>query len=133
MPSVLASEAATSLADLAGGDVDRVALLRRLLDALETELEAIEAGSSPLERYLVTAGWSQIGACRAGVLYRRRAPVPATDAPALGPDPNRVAFGCIFQMRRGAAELPAPALNRFTSDVPAMRRQSRRWSPRAIS
>jgi BirA family transcriptional regulator, biotin operon repressor / biotin---[acetyl-CoA-carboxylase] ligase len=42
---------ATSLADLAGAPVDRVVLLGRLLAALEAELEAIEAGRSPLERY----------------------------------------------------------------------------------
>ncbi|HUF06398.1 MAG TPA: biotin--[acetyl-CoA-carboxylase] ligase [Candidatus Binatia bacterium] len=50
MPRQIA-ERATSLADLAGGPVDRVALLARLLAALETELAAVEAGESPLERY----------------------------------------------------------------------------------
>jgi BirA family transcriptional regulator, biotin operon repressor / biotin---[acetyl-CoA-carboxylase] ligase len=42
---------ATSLSSLAGGDVDRVALLDRLLDALDDELVALEAGRSPLARY----------------------------------------------------------------------------------
>jgi BirA family transcriptional regulator, biotin operon repressor / biotin---[acetyl-CoA-carboxylase] ligase len=42
---------ATSLASLAGGDVDRVALLDRLLDLLNDELVAVEAGRSPLARY----------------------------------------------------------------------------------
>jgi BirA family biotin operon repressor/biotin-[acetyl-CoA-carboxylase] ligase len=50
MPAEIA-DGATSLRDLAGADVDRVPLLRRLLDALEAELTAIEAGRSPLERY----------------------------------------------------------------------------------
>jgi BirA family biotin operon repressor/biotin-[acetyl-CoA-carboxylase] ligase len=42
---------ATSLADLAGQPVDRDALLTVLLDALEAEIAAIEAGDSPLARY----------------------------------------------------------------------------------
>lgn len=50
MPDAL-RRTATSLADLAGAPVDRVALLGRLLGALEEELDAIEAGRSPLERY----------------------------------------------------------------------------------
>jgi BirA family biotin operon repressor/biotin-[acetyl-CoA-carboxylase] ligase len=44
-------ETATSLEDLGPGPVDRIALLGRLLEALETELDAIEAGRSPLDRY----------------------------------------------------------------------------------
>lgn len=50
MPEALRGTA-TSLADLAGEPVDRVALLARLLGRLEEELDAIEAGHSPLERY----------------------------------------------------------------------------------
>jgi len=50
MPADLQEEA-TSLADLAGAPVDRAALLDRLLDALESEIAAIEAGRSPRERY----------------------------------------------------------------------------------
>jgi BirA family biotin operon repressor/biotin-[acetyl-CoA-carboxylase] ligase len=42
---------ATSLCELTGADLDRPALLRRLLEALEDELEALEAGRSPLPRY----------------------------------------------------------------------------------
>lgn len=42
---------ATSLASLVGADVDRVALLGRLLDSLDDELVAVEAGRSPLARY----------------------------------------------------------------------------------
>jgi len=44
-------ETAISLADLAGAPVDRVVLLGRLLEALESEIEAVEAGTSPLDRY----------------------------------------------------------------------------------
>lgn len=50
MPADLGTTA-ISLADLAGAPVDRVVLLARLLEALELELEAIEAGRSPLDRY----------------------------------------------------------------------------------
>ncbi len=50
MPPEIA-EGATSLADLAGAAIDRPALLRRLLEALESEVGAVEAGSSPLDRY----------------------------------------------------------------------------------
>lgn len=45
------SDRATSLASLAGRDVDRVALLSDLLDALDDEVRAVEAGRSPLARY----------------------------------------------------------------------------------
>jgi BirA family transcriptional regulator, biotin operon repressor / biotin---[acetyl-CoA-carboxylase] ligase len=44
-------ERATSLADVRGASVDREELLGRLLDALETEVAAVEAELSPLERY----------------------------------------------------------------------------------
>ena len=42
---------ATSLGALAARSVDRAELLRDLLEALETELAAVEAGRSPLDRY----------------------------------------------------------------------------------
>ena len=45
------SARATSLADLAGDPIERVSLLRSLLDALDAEIASIEAGGSPLERY----------------------------------------------------------------------------------
>lgn len=51
---------ASSLAQLAAGPVDRVALLDRLLDALDAEVAAIESGRSPLERY--RAACSTVGA-----------------------------------------------------------------------
>ena len=50
MPAEL-REQATSLADLRGASVNREELLGRLLDALETEVAAVESGTSPLERY----------------------------------------------------------------------------------
>jgi BirA family biotin operon repressor/biotin-[acetyl-CoA-carboxylase] ligase len=50
MPADLQATA-TSLADLGGAPVDRVGLLGRLLEAVEAELDAIEAGRSPLDRY----------------------------------------------------------------------------------
>jgi BirA family biotin operon repressor/biotin-[acetyl-CoA-carboxylase] ligase len=53
MPDEL-SAGATSLADLAGHRIDRVSLLRGLLDALDAELAALEAGDSPLDRYRST-------------------------------------------------------------------------------
>ena len=42
---------ATSLGALSGRSVDRVDLLRRLLQAIEIEMAALEAGRSPLPRY----------------------------------------------------------------------------------
>jgi BirA family biotin operon repressor/biotin-[acetyl-CoA-carboxylase] ligase len=59
MPPEL-SGAATSLAELAGVPLDRVAFLARLAAALEAELDAIETGRSPLEAY--RAACSTIGA-----------------------------------------------------------------------
>lgn len=50
MPAEL-REGATSLAELAGEEVDRVALLGRLLEALDEELGRLEAGERPLGRY----------------------------------------------------------------------------------
>lgn len=50
MPEEFAATA-TSLSALAGSEVDRVALLERLLGALEAEVERIESGDSPLDRY----------------------------------------------------------------------------------
>lgn len=50
MPAELA-ESATSLAELAHRDVDRAALLGRLLCELDVEVASIESGASPLDRY----------------------------------------------------------------------------------
>jgi BirA family biotin operon repressor/biotin-[acetyl-CoA-carboxylase] ligase len=50
MPAEIAGTA-TSLAELAGAPADRGALLGKLLDRLDVELSALEAGASPLDRY----------------------------------------------------------------------------------
>lgn len=50
MPEEIAPTA-TSLGSLTGSEVDRVALLGRLLDELDEELRRIESGESPLVRY----------------------------------------------------------------------------------
>lgn len=50
MPAEIA-DVATSLADVVGAAVDRAELLRAVLEGLERELEAVEAGLSPLDRY----------------------------------------------------------------------------------
>lgn len=50
MPDEIAATA-TSLATLAGSEVDRAALLGWLLDALDEEVGHLEAGHSPLARY----------------------------------------------------------------------------------
>lgn len=55
MPTQLA-ERATSLADLAGEEVDRGGLLGRVLDALDDRLTGVERGESPLADYR-TASW----------------------------------------------------------------------------
>lgn len=44
-------DTAVALADLVRGSVDRVALLGRLFDALSDEVDRLERGRSPLERY----------------------------------------------------------------------------------
>ncbi len=49
MPAAI-RERATSLADLAGIEVDRVRLLGRLLDHFEREIGDLEAGASPVSR-----------------------------------------------------------------------------------
>jgi BirA family transcriptional regulator, biotin operon repressor / biotin---[acetyl-CoA-carboxylase] ligase len=55
MPAEIAGRA-TSLRDLAGVEVDRTALLSRLLDELDGEVLALERGESPLAR-LRAASW----------------------------------------------------------------------------
>jgi BirA family transcriptional regulator, biotin operon repressor / biotin---[acetyl-CoA-carboxylase] ligase len=49
MPDEIAARA-TSLAELGGGEVDRVALLAALLRAVDGELSALERGLSPVQR-----------------------------------------------------------------------------------
>lgn len=50
MPDEIA-DSATSLTELCGSPVDRVALLDRLLDRLDAELAAVESGVMPTDRY----------------------------------------------------------------------------------
>lgn len=50
MPAGIAGSA-TSLAELAGADVDRGALLGRLLDRLDAEIADLEDGGDPTDRY----------------------------------------------------------------------------------
>jgi len=50
MPEEIAARA-TSMAELAGRDLDRVALLEALLRALEAELSGLERGDSPVARF----------------------------------------------------------------------------------
>ncbi|HVM24061.1 MAG TPA: biotin--[acetyl-CoA-carboxylase] ligase [Candidatus Limnocylindrales bacterium] len=52
MPAELAASA-TSLAEVAGRAVDRIALLAAILGRLEDELDAVESGRSPRDRYRV--------------------------------------------------------------------------------
>ena len=62
MPAAIVA-GATSLASLAGVEIDRPDLLARYLDELDAELVAIEAGRTPLARYraaCVTLG-SEVG------------------------------------------------------------------------
>jgi BirA family biotin operon repressor/biotin-[acetyl-CoA-carboxylase] ligase len=77
MPPEIAARA-TSLAELAGGRLDRVALLDAVLTALDRELAALDAGISPLDRYrdasalsgrdvLVAAGDLELAGRAAGI------------------------------------------------------------------
>jgi BirA family biotin operon repressor/biotin-[acetyl-CoA-carboxylase] ligase len=50
MPPEIAARA-TSLADIGGAELDRIALLGVLLDVLGAELAALERGGSPVERF----------------------------------------------------------------------------------
>jgi BirA family transcriptional regulator, biotin operon repressor / biotin---[acetyl-CoA-carboxylase] ligase len=80
MPAELAASA-TSLAELVGHDVDRVAVLSRLLDALDAEVAAIEAGRSPLDRYrraCVTLGRSVAVESGGGTVAGRAVDLDAT-------------------------------------------------------
>lgn len=80
MPSEIADRA-TSLADLAGRPVDRVVLVRGFLERLEDEVAAVEAGTSPIERYrerCTTLGALVVVATPDGELRGRAAALDAT-------------------------------------------------------
>jgi BirA family transcriptional regulator, biotin operon repressor / biotin---[acetyl-CoA-carboxylase] ligase len=79
-------DTATSLADLTGGDVDRELLLGRLVDALAIEIEAVEAGESPLPRYrdrCATLGTAVRVATADGVVTGRAVDLDPTGALAV--------------------------------------------------
>jgi len=98
-------DTATSLADLTGADTDREALLLRLVDALATEIEAIEAGVSPLPRYrarCATLGTDVQVATADGIVSGRATGVDATGSLVVETDADiRVlATGEVLAVRR---------------------------------
>jgi BirA family biotin operon repressor/biotin-[acetyl-CoA-carboxylase] ligase len=103
MPAELAATA-TSLAELAGHDVDRVAMLGRLLDALDAEVAAIEAGRSPIDRYqraCVTLGRSVVVEGGAGTVEGRAVDLDATGSLVVETGEERVvlASGEVVRVR----------------------------------
>jgi BirA family biotin operon repressor/biotin-[acetyl-CoA-carboxylase] ligase len=87
------SSSATSLAELAGHDVDRVAMLGRLLEALDVEFAAIEAGRSPLDRYrraCVTLGRSVVVEAGTGPVEGRAVDLDATGSLVVDTGEGRV-------------------------------------------
>ncbi|HEX6129330.1 MAG TPA: biotin--[acetyl-CoA-carboxylase] ligase [Candidatus Limnocylindria bacterium] len=111
MPEEIAARA-TSLADFAGSDVDRVGLLGELLFRLDVEVAALEAGRSPVDRFReasvldgrgisVEVGDAVVEGIAAGI----------TDDGALLMDTpaGRVALGVgeVVAVRDLAAEVPA--------------------------
>lgn len=100
------SERATSLASLAGGDVDRVALLSDLLDALDEEVSAVEAGRSPLDRYrraCVTLGAEVTVDTPAGLVRGRAVALDDIGALVVDTDSGRVSLssGEVLSVRGG--------------------------------
>lgn len=81
MPAEIAATA-TSLAELAGRSVDRVALLAALLEALDGEVARVEAGESPLARY--RAACSTLGATVMVEVGERRIEGVAVDLDEAG-------------------------------------------------
>lgn len=104
MPPEIAADA-TSLSDLAGVPVDRVALLRNLLESIEAEISAIEAGESPLDRYraaCTTLGELVTVATPDGSLLGRAVDLDATGALIVEAHDGRhvVASGEVVRVRR---------------------------------
>jgi BirA family transcriptional regulator, biotin operon repressor / biotin---[acetyl-CoA-carboxylase] ligase len=104
------SERATSLADIAGSDLDRVALLGVLLDAMDAELAGLVAGGSPLERY--RSACATLGARVSvegpdGPLTGRAAAITDDGALVVEPDgggaPVSVTGGDVLRLRHEAA------------------------------
>jgi BirA family transcriptional regulator, biotin operon repressor / biotin---[acetyl-CoA-carboxylase] ligase len=91
MPAEIASRA-TSLADLSGAPVDRVPLLRGLLEQLDLEIAFLEAGESPLERYravCTTLGAAVTVATPTGSVRGRAVDLDGTGALVVDADDGR--------------------------------------------
>ena len=106
MPSDFAA-GATSLADLAGHPIDRVELLGALLDELDAEVVALEAGSSPVTRYRVactTLGSDVAVETPTGRLTGRAVEVDEHGALVIDTASGRVALasGDVVRLRPGA-------------------------------
>ena len=106
MPLEIAGSA-TSLADVAGHRIDRVALLGALLDELDAEVVGLEAGRSPLERYSVactTLGSDVAVETATGRLTGRAVEVDRSGALVLDTAAGRVALasGEVVRVRHGA-------------------------------
>lgn len=106
MPPELAA-GATSLADLAGHPIDRVELLGALLDELDAELVALEAGSSPVDRYRVacTTLGSDVGVeTPTGRITGRAVEVDEHGALVIDTSEGRIALasGDVVRLRPGA-------------------------------
>ena len=104
MPPEIAPDA-TSLADLSGVEVDRVALLARLLEALDEELAAVESGASPLDRYraaCTTLGAIVTVATPEGSLHGRAVELDGSGALVVETAEGRqvVASGEVLRVRR---------------------------------
>lgn len=107
MPPELAA-GATSLADLAGRTVGRVELLASLLDRLDAELVALEAGASPLERYrsaCVTIGCDVEVGTPGGRIDGRAVAIDDRGGLVVetSDGPVTVTSGDVVRVRRGAA------------------------------
>lgn len=88
--------AATSLRDLAGASLDRVALLGRLLAALDAEVASVEAGRSPLDRYRAvccTLGSDVQVTSPVGSITGRAVDLDASGGLVLETDAGRVTVG----------------------------------------
>jgi BirA family biotin operon repressor/biotin-[acetyl-CoA-carboxylase] ligase len=106
MPPEIA-DGATSLADLAGRPIDRVTLLAALLDELDAELIALEAGRSPLARYrdaCTTLGSEVAVETSTGRLTGRAVEVNPHGALVVDTGSGRVALatGDVVRLRPGA-------------------------------
>ena len=107
MPAEIAARA-TSLSDLAGRPIDRADLLRALLDALSDEIEGIEAGRSPLERYrdaCSTLGAFVTVATPDGAVHGRAVDLDPTGALVVEAEDGRhaLAGGEVVRVQRGGA------------------------------